>query len=102
MKEKLKELQAAADRLVATVERAAPLTTKKRKKIRDETFAFPEQRKMPLNDASHVRSAMSRFNQVKGVTEAERRTAYRKIVTAAKKFGIDAKGFKEKFGPKYG
>ena len=45
---------------------------------------------------------MSRFNQVKDVSEAERRTAYRKILRAAKKFGIDASGFIAKYGKKYG
>jgi hypothetical protein len=84
------------------IEKAAPLTTKKRKRLEDESFAFPKQRKMPINDESHVRSAMSRFGQVKDVTDAERRTAYRKILRAAKKFGIDASGFRDKYGGRYG
>jgi hypothetical protein len=88
--------------LKKNIEEAKQLTTKKRKRIRDETFAFPKQRKMPLNDASHVRSAAARFNQVKGVSESEKRTAYRKILRAGKKFSVDLTGFREKFGPKYG
>jgi hypothetical protein len=35
-------------------------------------FAFPEQREEPLENVSHVRTAVARFNQVKGVTDAER------------------------------
>jgi hypothetical protein len=35
-------------------------------------FAFPKQRKEPLENVSHVRTAVARFNQVKGVTDAER------------------------------
>jgi hypothetical protein len=96
------KLLKAANKLAGAIESAKPLTTKKRNRVRDETFAYPKQRKMPLNDASHVRSAMSRFGQVKDVTDSERRTAYRKVLRAAKKFGIDATGFKKKYGPKYG
>lgn len=89
-------------KLIKTLESARQLTTKKRNRVRDETFAFPKSRKMPLNDAPHVRNAMARFGQVKNVKESERRTAYRKILRAAKKFGIDASGFRKKYGPKYG
>lgn len=52
-------------------------------------FAFPEQRKEPINDASHVRNAIARFDQVEGVTDADRDKAWRRIVAAAKKFGVD-------------
>ena len=30
-------------------------------------FAFPKQRKEPLENVSHLRTAVARFNQVKGV-----------------------------------
>ena len=88
------------EKLTAAIEKAAPLTTKKRNKLQTQTFAFPKQKKMPLNDAAHVRNAMARFGQVKGVTAEEKRTAYNKIIRAAKKFGIDATGFKKKYGSK--
>ena len=90
------------DGLKDALEKAAPLTTKKRNKLKTDTFAFPKQRKFPLNDANHVRSAMSYFGSVKDVSEAEKRTAYRKILRAAKKFGIDATGFKNRCSKKYG
>jgi hypothetical protein len=32
----------------------------------DSVFAFPKQRKEPLTDASHVRNALARFDQVEG------------------------------------
>ena len=35
----------------------------------DTVFAFPKQRKEPLTDASHVRSAVARFDQVIDVSE---------------------------------
>ena len=52
-------------------------------------FAFPKQRKEPLEDASHVRSAIARFNQVEGVTDGERDEAWTRIRAAAKKFDLE-------------
>src|SRR6202051_1708259 len=51
----------------------AKLTTATRDRITAKKFAFPKQRKEPLENASHVRNAAPRFNQVKGFREAERR-----------------------------
>ena len=42
-------------------------------------FAFPKQQKEPLENVSHVRTAVARFNQVKGVTDAER-SAFQQLV----------------------
>lgn len=52
-------------------------------------FAFPRLRKEPLNDATHVRNAIARFDQVRDVTDAERDEAFRRIKRAAGRFGID-------------
>jgi hypothetical protein len=52
-------------------------------------FAFPKQRKEPLEDASHVRNAIARFNRVEGVTDHERDEAWKRIRAAAKKFGVE-------------
>ena len=52
-------------------------------------YAFPKERKEPLENASHVRNAVARFNQVKGVTDDERDAAWRRIEAAAKKFDVD-------------
>jgi hypothetical protein len=52
-------------------------------------FAFPKQRKEPLEDASHVRNAIARFNRVEGVTDHERDEAWKRIRVAAKKFGVE-------------
>ncbi|MDQ6763843.1 MAG: hypothetical protein M3015_14615 [Bacteroidota bacterium] len=57
-------------------------------KLGDKKFAFPKQRKEPLEDASHVRNAMARFDQVKDVTDTERKEAFENIKKAAKKFGV--------------
>ncbi len=56
--------------------------------LSDDQFAFPEQRKEPLVDASHVRNAIARFDQVEGVSDAERNRAWERIVEAAKEFGV--------------
>lgn len=92
----------AIKKLEAVLEEAKKLTTKKRNRLKDSTFAFPKKQKMPLPDASHVKNAAARFGQVTGVSESEKRTAYRKILAAGKKFGVDLTGFKAKYGPKYG
>lgn len=64
---------------------------------RATAFAFPKERKEPLNDAGHVRNAVARFNQVEGVTDKERDAAWRRIRTAARKFGVEitARGWRE-------
>ena len=65
------------------------LNEKKRDRLSDRSFAFPEQRKEPLNDAAHVRNAIARFNQVEDVSQEERREAWGRIKRAAKKFGVE-------------
>jgi hypothetical protein len=67
---------------------AHTLSTEKRNEMSASTYAFPDERKEPLNDASHVRNAIARFDQVKGVSAAEKKTAFTKIKSAAKKFGV--------------
>lgn len=65
------------------------LGTEERDDLESGDFAFPQQRKGPLEDASHVRNAIARFNQVKDVTDAERDSAWKRIRAAAKKHGVD-------------
>jgi hypothetical protein len=69
----------------------AKLNTATRNRIAAEKFAFPKQRKEPLENAAHVRNAAARFDQVKGVTEAERRAAWKRIQSAAKRYGVELK-----------
>jgi hypothetical protein len=57
--------------------------------IPQKEFAFPKQRKEPLEDASHVRNAIARFNQVEGVTDEERDDAWKRIKSAARKFDVE-------------
>jgi cell division protein FtsX len=65
------------------------LTKPSRDRISATKFAFPKQRKEPLENASHVRNAVARFNQVKGVTQVERRAAWKRIQSAAKRYGVE-------------
>jgi hypothetical protein len=69
----------------------AELSTEDREKMDKASFAFPKQRKEPLENASHVRNAISRFNQVKDVSDDERDAAWQRIEAAAKKYGVDVK-----------
>ena len=65
------------------------LTT--RSNLPDSVFAFPKQRKEPLTDASHVRNALARFDQVEGISDADRDLAFANIKAAAKHYGIAIK-----------
>lgn len=65
------------------------LTQEDKDDISARQFAFPEQRKEPLEDAHHVRNAIARFNQVEDVTDHERDEAWKRIRAAAKKFKVD-------------
>ena len=67
------------------------LDADKRNAIAGRNFAFPKQRKEPLENASHVRNAIARFNQVEGVSDDERDEAWKHIKAAAKKFGVEVK-----------
>ena len=65
------------------------LTTKKQNDLPDSVFAFPKQRKEPLTDARHVRNALARFDQVKGVSDADRDVAFANIRKAAKHYKVE-------------
>jgi hypothetical protein len=65
------------------------LSTDQRNAMPDSSYAFPEKRKEPLNNASHVRNAIARFDQVKGVSDSERDHAFANIKAAAKRYGVE-------------
>ncbi len=64
------------------------LSTTEKNALPASAFAFPEARKEPMLDAAHVRNALSRFDQVKDVTNADRDLAFANIQKAAKHFEI--------------
>jgi hypothetical protein len=55
----------------------------------DSVYAFPKQRKEPLTDASHVRNAVARFDQVRGVSDEERDIAFANLKKAAKHYRVE-------------
>jgi hypothetical protein len=68
------------------------LTSRKRQRLPSTQFACPVDRKLPINNAAHVRAAMSRFDQVIS-DECHPEAARRRILAAARKFHIDAGEF---------
>lgn len=65
------------------------LDTADRDKLPDSVYAFPKQRKEPLTDASHVRNAVARFDQVEDVSDTDRELAFANIKKAARHFDVD-------------
>ena len=65
------------------------LSTEDRKQLPDSVYAFPSERKEPMTDASHVRNAIARFDQVKGVSDDAREQAFANIKAAAKHYGVE-------------
>jgi len=85
------------------------MSTAKKDRLADQEFAFPKERKEPLTDARHVRNAIARFDQVEGVSDTERDRAWKRILAAADRFGVEvtesswrdlAKGGKDRSGSK--
>ncbi len=64
------------------------LSTRDREHLPESVYAFPKQRKEPLTDASHVRNALARFDQVEGVSDADRDLAFANIKKAAEHYGV--------------
>ena len=65
------------------------LSTAAQNDLPDKAFAFPDDRKEPLTDAAHVRNAVARFDQVEGVSDADRDQAWKRIKAAAERFDVD-------------
>ena len=61
------------------------LNAEERNNLKDKEFGLPEERKFPLNDAAHVRSAIAFF---KYCPKEKRKELAKRIMRAAKKFGI--------------
>ncbi|HEY3821129.1 MAG TPA: DUF6582 domain-containing protein [Polyangiaceae bacterium] len=52
-------------------------------------YAYPSRRKEPMTDPSHVRNAIARFDQVRGVSDDERTLAFANIKKAAQYYGVE-------------
>jgi hypothetical protein len=86
---KAREVQSERAHGVKIPRQTRGLSTAQEDKLPAKDFAFPKERKEPLTDAKHVRNAIARFDQVEGVTDAERDKAWKKIKTAAKRYDVD-------------
>ena len=70
----------------------ADLDTRARDKLRSSQFAYVDSKggeHLPINDESHVRNAIARFNQTEFESQAAKDRARRKILSAAKKHDIE-------------
>jgi hypothetical protein len=65
------------------------LSTAKKDDLPESVFAFPKKRKEPLTDASHVKNAVARFDQVKDVSDDERDQAFANIKKAAAHYKVE-------------
>ena len=74
----------------------AKLTASERAKLPDSAFAYVDstgKRRLPINDESHVRNALSRFDQVHFESDAARERSRMRLLNAAKKYGLVPVGF---------
>jgi hypothetical protein len=68
------------------------LDAKDRDKLRSNQFAYVDRQgeeHLPINDESHVRNAIARFNQTEFESKAAKERARKKILSAAERYGID-------------
>lgn len=74
----------------------APLRGAARSALPDSAFAYIDskgQRRLPINDAPHVRNALARFDQTTFEDDAARERARQRLLKAALRFGITPIGF---------
>jgi class 3 adenylate cyclase len=74
----------------------ARLSASARAKLPDSAFAYIDsqgRRRLPINDEAHVRNALARFDRVSFEDDAARERARRRLLGAAKKYGIVPIGF---------
>ena len=70
----------------------AELTTAKRDKLDKRQFAYVDSEgegHLPIHDESHIRNALSRWNQTDFPSKSAKDGARRKILAAARRHGID-------------
>ena len=86
---KARQAQSARARGADVPRRGEGMSTADENRLADTEFAFPSERKEPLTDARHVRNAIARFDQVEGVSDAERDRAWKQILAAAERHGVE-------------
>lgn len=88
-------LASPAGQQVLRVAVDAALNAAGRHALAPDDFAVAGTEDMPINDAAHVRAAMSRFGEYHFKDASQKRGAYNRIVARAEKLGVDPAGFKE-------
>jgi class 3 adenylate cyclase len=74
----------------------AKLTASERRGLPDRAFAYIDaggRRRLPIHDEAHVRNALARFDRVAFEDDAARDRARRRVLMAARRFGIVPVGF---------
>lgn len=74
----------------------AYLSGSQRARLPARAFAYVDsqgRRRLPIHDASHVRNALARFDQVRFESEAAKDLARQRLVRAARRYGIVPVGF---------
>ncbi len=72
------------------------LSRSERSRLPNSAFAYIDasgRRRLPIHDEAHVRNALARFDRVSFEDDAARDRARRRLLNAAKKFGIVPIGF---------
>lgn len=72
------------------------LSASDRAKLPDRAFAYIDShgvRRLPIHDEAHVRNALGRFERVRFEDDAARERARRRLLNAAKRYGIVPVGF---------
>jgi hypothetical protein len=68
------------------------LSTKQREDLRSNQFAYVDSdggEHLPIHDESHVRNAISRFNQTEFESANKKREAAEKVLRAAERHGVE-------------
>src|SRR5690242_4208394 len=74
----------------------AKLSASERNRLPDSAFAYVDatgHRRLPIHDEAHVRNALARFDRVAFEDDAARERARKRLLNAAKRFGIVPVGF---------
>jgi class 3 adenylate cyclase len=74
----------------------ARLSSRERAKLPDSAFAYIDsggRRRLPIHDEAHVRAALARFGRVPFEDDTSRERARKRLLNAAKKYGIVPVGF---------
>ena len=72
------------------------LSAKERARLPDSAFAYIDasgRRRLPIHDEAHVRNALARFERVSFEDDGARERARKRLLNAAKKYGIVPVGF---------